>query len=218
VGVAVLDAIKRSVGTRSRWWLLALILLAGVATAVAVTAALPAADRTFAAIANPVQSVMSVGVPLFGILLAGDVRRRPGSVPVMPTVLAAVVVAAGIGLAGAGFCAVALAFAPSDGPWRDAGAVTAGGILVQVVAVLVGTGLGMLLRSRLLAFLGTIVLPLGLWIVLRGVDAQAWLTPYAAVQHLLSGGMTAVMWAQWLVVFLLWGVALNVAGAARVTR
>jgi hypothetical protein len=76
----------------------------------------------------------------------------------------------------------------------------------------------MLLRSRVVAFLGTIVLPLGLWFVLRGVDAQAWLTPYAAAANLLSGRMTAVMWAQWLVVFLLWGVGLNVAGAARLRR
>lgn len=54
--------------------------------------------------------------------------------------------------------------------------------------------------------------------MLRGVAAQVWLTPYAAVQNLLSGQMTAVMWTQWLVTFLLWGVGLNVAGAARLTR
>jgi hypothetical protein len=27
-----------------------------------------------------------------------------------------------------------------------------------------------------------------------------------------------VMWAQWMVTFLLWGVGLNVAGAVRLTR
>ena len=215
--VAVLDAIRGSVGTRARRWLLALTLLAGLAVAVALTAALPAADRTFATIAGPVQSLMSVAVPLIGILLVADLRRTPGT-SVVTTVLGAVVVAAAVGLAGAGFCAAALAFASSEDPWRHAGAIAAAGVPVQVLAVLVGTGLGMLLPSRLVAFLGTIVLPLGLWFVLRGVDAQAWLTPYAAAANLLSGRMTAVMWAQWLVVFLLWGVGLNVAGAARLRR
>jgi hypothetical protein len=213
----VLGAVRGSIGTRPRRWLLALTLLGGLVVAVALTAALPPPERTFATVANPVQSLMSVAVPLLGILLVGDLRRTSGNSPV-PTVLAAVVMAAAIGLAGAGVCAAALAFAPSQDPWRHAGAIAGGGVPVQVLAVLVGTGLGMLLPSRLAAFLGTIVLPLGLWFALRGVAAQAWLTPYAAVQNLLSGRMTAVMWAQWLVAFLLWGVGLNVAGAARLTR
>jgi len=88
----------------------------------------------------------------------------------------------------------------------------------QGVNINLWTGLGMLLPSRPVAFLGTIVVPLGLWFVLRGTDAQGWLTPFAAVQNLLSGRMTAVMWAQWLVVSLVWGVGLNVAGTARLRR
>jgi peptidoglycan/LPS O-acetylase OafA/YrhL len=215
--VAVPDAIRRSAGTRPRRWLLALTLLAGLVAAVALTASLPPAQRTFATTTNPVQSLMSVTVPLLGILLVADLRRTSSN-SVFPTLLGAVVVAAVIGLAGAGFCAAALAFAPSSDPWWHAVAIAAGGVPVQVLAVLVGTGLGMLLPSRLVAFLGTIVVPLGLWFVLRGTDAQAWLTPFAAVQNLLSGRMTAVMWAQWLVVFLVWGVCLNVAGAARLRR
>jgi hypothetical protein len=215
--VAVLDAIGASVGTRPRRWLLALTLLAGLVAAVAMTAALPPAQRTFATIANPVQSLMSVAVPLLGILLVADLRRTSGN-GVAPTLLGAVVVAAAVGLAGAGFCAVTLAFASSSDPWRHAGAIAAAGVPVQVLAVLVGTGLEMLLPSRVVAFLGTIVLPLGLWFVLRGTDAQGWFTPFAAVQNLLSGRMTAVMWAQWVVTFLLWGVGLNVAGAVRLTR
>jgi hypothetical protein len=215
--VAVLDAIRGSVGTRARRWLLALTLLAGLVAAVALTAALAPPERTFATIAGPVQSLMSAAVPLIGILLVTDLRRTSGT-GVVTTVLGAVVVAAAVGLVGAGFCAAALAFASSEDPWRHAGAIAAAGVPVQVLAVLVGTGLGMLLPSRLVAFLGTIVLPLGLWFVLRGVNAQAWLTPYAAAANLLSGRMTAVMWAQWLVVFLLWGVGLNVAGAARLRR
>ena len=214
--VAVVDAIRDSVGTRARRWLLGVTLLAGLVVAVVLTVTLPPPERTFATVANPVQSLTSVAVPLLGILPVAELRRTGNSV--VPTVLGAMVVAAVVGLAGAGFCAAALAFAPSTDPWRHAVAIAAGGVPVQVLAVLVGTGLGMLLPSRLVGFLGTIVLPLGLWFVLRGTDAQAWLTPFAAVQNLLSGRMTAVMWAQWLVVFLVWGVGLNIAGAVRLRR
>jgi hypothetical protein len=80
----------------------------------------------------------------------------------------------------------------------------------------------LLVRSPVVAFLASIVLPLGLWLVLGSVDvlrpAQAWLTPYATVRNLLSGRMSAVTWAQWLVVVLIWGVSLNAIGAARLKR
>jgi len=72
------------------------------------------------------------------------------------------------------------------------------------------------------AMIGTIVLPLGLWLILGAVDlvrpAQAWLTPFAAAPNLLSGQMTPLTWAQLLVIVLIWGVGLNAAGAVRTNR
>jgi hypothetical protein len=95
-------------------------------------------------------------------------------------------------------------------------------VLVQIVAQLVGTGLGLLLRPAVIACLATIVLPLGLWFLLGSVavlrPAQAWLTPFATAQVLLSARMSPWGWAQWLVVALLWGAALNAVGAARLKR
>ncbi|MFI2651698.1 hypothetical protein [Micromonospora fulviviridis] len=92
---------------------------------------------------------------------------------------------------------------------------------MQIVAQLVGTGLGLLLRPAVVACLATIALPLGLWAALGGVDvlqpAQAF-TPYATVRNLLSGRMSAANWAQWLVVLLIWGVGLNIIGVARLKR
>lgn len=91
-----------------------------------------------------------------------------------------------------------------------------------MVAGLVGTGLGLLLRSTVVAFLATIVLPLGLFGLLGAVDAlrpaQPWLTPLGSVRNLLSGDMTVLRWAQWLCVLLLWGVGLNALGAALLNR
>ncbi|MEK8106879.1 hypothetical protein NKG94_20305 [Micromonospora sp. M12] len=105
----------------------------------------------------------------------------------------------------------------ADEPWRFAGTVAVGSVLVQIVAGLVGTGLGLLLRSVVVAFLATIVLPLGLFTLLGAVDAlrpaQPWLTPLGSVRNLLSGDMTPLRWVQWLCVLLIWGVGLNAVGA-----
>ncbi|NYH46066.1 hypothetical protein HNR22_005793 [Micromonospora jinlongensis] len=219
------DALRRSLGTRARRWLLVGTLLAGVLCAVALVAAAAPADRTFAALSETVQSLMSVVTPLFGILLVRDLRRAPGSARVLPSVLAVGLPAVVIGVVGVLICAATLALTPAevaDEPWRHAGTVAVGSVLVQVVAGLVGTGLGLLLRSTVVAFLATIVLPLGLFGLLGAADAlrpaQPWLTPFGSVRNLLSGDMTVLRWAQWLCVLLLWGVGLNAAGAAVLKR
>jgi hypothetical protein len=214
------DAIRRAVGTRPRRWLLAVTLLLGLLAAAGVAAGLTPAERTFAALSDPVQSLMSVVVAWLGSLLARDLRRTPGSGRLAPTLLAAVLLAAVIGIVGVLFCAATLAVAATGAdPWRHAATIAVGSVLVQVGAMLVGTGLGLILRSWIVAFAASVVLPLGLWLALGAVDAlhtaQAWLTPYANVRNLLAGDMSAGKWAQWLVVFLLWSVGLNAVGAAR---
>ncbi|KAB1913457.1 hypothetical protein [Micromonospora sp. AMSO31t] len=223
-GGATLDALRRSVGTRPRRWLITITLLLGLLAAVAMATAGQPEDRTFATLSDMVQSLMSVTVPFLGVLLAHDLRRAPRTTRPAPTLLAATLLAAAVGLFGVLVCAAALALASSGtapAPWRHAATIALGGVLVQIVAQLVGTGLGLLLRPAVLACLATIVLPLGLWAVLGGIDvlqpAQAF-TPYATVRNLLSGRMSAANWAQWLVVLLIWGVGLNIVGLARLKR
>ena len=197
----------------------------GVLAAVAIAAGTPPAGRTFAAVAGPTQSLMSVTVPFLGVLLVGELRH-----PVRPArLLAAVARALGLAMLVAAFgvliCAAVTAGFPSaadSGRWSGAGMVALGSLLVQGVAQLVGTGLGLLIRRPVLACLATIVLPLGLWWLLGAVEVlrptQAWLTPYPSVQHLLSGRMTAASWAQWLAVLAIWGVGLNAFGVLRTMR
>ena len=70
--------------------------------------------------------------------------------------------AAVAGVFGVLVSAVALAVAAPDvahDAWRQVAIIAAGGVLVLVLAGLVGTGLGLLLRSSVVAFLATIVLP-----------------------------------------------------------
>ena len=123
-------------------------LLLGAATAATLAAA---GERTFAALNDPVQSLMSVTVPLLGILLVQDLRRSPGPIRLAPTLLAAVLVAAAVGAFGVTACATALVVTAQD-PWRHAASIAVGGVLVQMLAQLVGTGTGLLLRSARLAF------------------------------------------------------------------
>jgi hypothetical protein len=173
LGRATLNAIRRSVGTRPRRWLVSITLLMGLAAAVTTAAAGDSADLTFATLSAPAQSLMSVAVPLIGILLVHDLWQAPGRVRFTPTLLAAILLAAAVGAAGVGVCAATLAIASSGTDpdrWHHAGTIAAGSILVQVVAQLVGTGLGLLTRSVVGAFLASIVLPLGLWAGLGSVD------------------------------------------------
>ena len=224
LGGATLAAIRCSVGTRARRLVLAITLLVGVLGAVALAAG-PPAGRTFVALSNSTQSLMSVTVPLFGILLARDLKGVRGAASVAPVFTAAILLAAAIGLVGVLVCAATLAVAASDAApdaWSHFGTVVVGSLLVQVLAVLVGTALGLLLPSAVAAFVASIVVPLGLWLVLGGVDvlhpARAWLTPYAAARNLLSGRMSAAAWVQWLAVALMWGVGLNAVGVIRLKR
>ena len=224
MGHEILDAVRRAVGTRARRLLFRLTLLLGLLAAVGVAAAEPPAERTFAALADPVQSIMSVLVPSFGIMLVRDRDRALTNRPrLLPTLIGAVLLAATVGALGVLMCAATLAAVDTGGDsWRNAGIIAIGSLLVQSVAVLVGTGLGMLVRVRIVAFLLSIALPLGLYGLLGAVEAlnpaQAWLAPYASVRNLLSGEMSPLKWAQWVVVVLIWGVGLNAVGAARSNR
>lgn len=219
-GAATLAAIGRCLGTRSRRWLVAVILLLGMGAAAALAAAVQPADRTFTTLSGPVQMLMSVPLPLIGVLSARDLLRAPPAARVTPTLLGAALLAAAVGAFGVLACAATLAMSgTASGQWGHAGTIAVGSVLVQVVAQLVGTGLGLLLRPAI-AFLATIVLPLGLWFLLDSVDGVhlAWLTPYAAAQDLLTGEMSALAWGRWFVVLLFWGAGLNAVGAARLSR
>jgi len=222
--MAVLAAGRRAVATRGRRWIAAITLLLGLLGAVAVAAGTPPAERTFAVVSGAAQSLMSIVLPFLGVLATVELRR-PRPIVVLAAIAGALVPAllvAGIGIL---LCAAVTAIAPSEaagGRWSQAGVVVLGSLLVQMVAQLVGTGMGLLLRQPVVAYAATVVVPLGLWALLGAVAAlrpvQAWLTPFPSVQHLLSGEMDPIRWAQWLTVLALWGLGLNALGSARAAR
>jgi len=203
----------------------AVTLLLGLLGAVAVAAGTPPEERTFAAVAGPAQSLMSIVVPLLGVLATAELRRPSRLVEALRMIADALTPALLIAASGVLICAVVTAVAPSaaaGGRWANAGAVVLGRLLVQGVAQLVGIGMGLVMRRPIVAYAATVVLPLGLWALLGAVaalrPARAWLAPFPSVQHLLSGEMNLIRWAQWLTVLALWGVGLNAIGFARTAR
>ncbi|BCJ51459.1 hypothetical protein Asp14428_29340 [Actinoplanes sp. NBRC 14428] len=224
--------------------LVGLTLFLGVLGIVGVLAGDDPAGATFVELSESVQLLMSATLPFTGVLLARDLKRpadhgpgqetpdgrpgqrtpdrgpgqAPGYRPLVTLWLTAVVLAVGVAVFGVVACVVAVVVSPAGG-WSHAGGGVVGGVLVQVTAQLVGTGLGLLLRPVVVACAATVVLPLGVWLVLGALPAvREWTTPYAAALNLLSGELTVLRWAQWAVVVLIWGVALNALGAVRFLR
>lgn len=214
---------RRVLTSRGGRWLTAITVVIGVLAAVALIGTATPGDRTFGLVVPPVQALVSVTVPFFSVLLVTDLHdHRTGSIG--PRLVAAVALAVGWALFALLVCAVAVAVAPSTAPgrWQHAGMLVLGSVLVQAIAALCGTGLGLLIRRPAVAMISTIVFPLGLYLLLGAVDAldpvQGWVTPFANVNRLLSGQMTALSWLQCLVVIAIWDVGLNVAGALRLRR
>lgn len=190
------------------------ILVAAIA-GFALIGAAGAAGQPFTDVSRSVQVLMSILVPLIGVLLAGDARR--GGHPALPAVFAALMWAAGFGLAGVVVSAATVLV--SGGGWAHAAPVAVASVLVQMLAQLVGTGMGMLLRPAAVAFAATIVAPLGLWLLLAFAPAsRPWLTPFTASTNLLTGAVTGLECVQWAVTAAIWGVGLNLAGAANARR
>jgi hypothetical protein len=224
MGVDVTETIagtlRRAARTRARRVLLVVTVAVGALAAAALLAGLPPAERTFAKFAELVHGFISVPLPFLGVLLANDLRKAPGA-RVLPTLAGAALVAVAAGLAGDAFCFAALAASESAAPdpWAHAGVIALAGVLVQVLAQLVGTGLGLLIGRPVWGCLATIVLPLGAYALLAPLGAaRDWLTPYAALREVLAGSAGAAGWARWVTVALLWGVALNAVGAILLRR
>lgn len=184
-------------------------LIGGLA-AFAVAAGLPAPDRTLATVAAPVQLLLSVGSPFLGAVATSSLHRQPGQ-EARATLVRTMGWALGFAAWGSALSAAAVAALPSASPagrWADALPVLLGSILMQAVAMLTGTGFGLLLRRPVVASLATVILPLALWPVLGAVapGARLWLTPFEGANLLLAGTMASSQWLPHIVMVSIWGV------------
>lgn len=212
----VRDGLRRALSSWPRRLLVVGTILLGAGVAVLTAASVSPPERTLSVLLMPAQSAVSILTPLIGIVLVDDLRRARPAGRVLPTLLAGLLVAAVIALLGvpAGLAAATT----TDGLGR----LTLGSVLVQGVALLTGTGLGLLIPSRAFAFVATIVIPLGLWRLLGSIgaleSARGWLTQFESARRLLAGGMTPYFWLQFAGMVAIWGVGVNAWGAARLRR
>jgi hypothetical protein len=224
--------LRRAVSAGPERWLLIASAVVGALTAVLVSFPLGEA-LTFSAASYYVQSAISLPLPWVSIVMMRDLSRRTASTSTFPPFgrlvaakqLASAVIAilgASYGIALSSLVTSLPAATLSDAQWAGFGSVVIGSILVQLIAQLCGAGFGLLIMSTEVAIVADVVVPLGLWLLtgrspaLHGV--QAWVTPFASVDRLLSGEMDARGWAQVVVVVLIWVVGLNVAGVVRRRR
>jgi hypothetical protein len=201
---------------------LSITVLLAIAVATVITTGDGRVAGRPAALLGPVQLAVSVTVPLSGVLLVADLadrRARPNRRLVAGRLITAVAVA----LCCAGWASLVgvialLITGPFD--WDRVWPVIIGGFVVQAVAQLVGTGLGLLIGRPALAMVGTAVLPLALWLALTSVapGSRAWLTPVGSATQLLSGTIPARTWGQVATVSLLWCLGLNGVAAERRIR
>ncbi|MET7279325.1 hypothetical protein ABZS29_13910 [Kribbella sp. NPDC005582] len=166
------------------------------------------AERTFASTSGVAQSLISIGVPFIGAVAAA---RRERSF--YKLALGYAVQLATVGLV-ASILVALLVPSTADDMWRHASVLILGAFATQVVAQLVGTGLGLLIGRGWIAAVLTIVMPLGLYAVLSAAapDARPWLTPYGSAQLWWKGEFGGSDVLPFLVMVALWGLALNVAG------
>ncbi|MCZ7436903.1 hypothetical protein O7598_10905 [Micromonospora sp. WMMC241] len=210
----IAGTLRRAVATRGRRVLLSVTVGVGILAAGALLAGLPPAERTAATFGELVHAFVSVPLPFVGVLLASDLRRTSGG-PVLPTLVGATLIAVAVGLAGDAIVVAASAASGSVAPepWANVGGIAVAGVLVQVLAQLVGTGLGLLIARPVWGCLATIVLPLGAYALLTPLGAaRDWLTPYGALQGVLGAAPGWAGWARWVAAAVLWGAALNVVG------
>lgn len=194
---------------RARRVLVVLTVASGAATAVLLTA-LVRPGLPSAAVNALVQLLMSVFIPFGGVLAVqgavGDSLAR-----MVIAIARSVLLAGGFALYGLGVSVLAgasVGLAPDLGTF---GRLLLASVAVQVLAQLVGTGLGLLVRGPVLASALTVVVPLGVSVALTAIDPSGSLseraTPFGGASGLLA--LTSGAWPNWWPIAGVWGVGLN---------
>jgi ABC-type transport system involved in multi-copper enzyme maturation permease subunit len=229
----VLVELRKAVDTRAGRWLLVLIALVAVAGAVIVAVTGEADERNLTHVLGDTSQMVSVLLPLLGILLVtAEWSQRTALttftlVPRRERIIAAKA-AAGVTLAAAAtvvcvaVCAVVLV--PADHGradlWQDAGLAIGYALVFQILNLLLGVGFGLLFHSTPVAIVVYFAAPTAWSILTSTVSALAgtgrWLDPSTAWNHLAGGTLTATTWAQVGTAAAVWIVLPMLAGGWRV--
>jgi ABC-2 type transport system permease protein len=227
--------LRKSVDTRAGRWLLVTLAIVGIGLALLAALTGEAKDHTFKDMASGVEGVISLLLPVVGIMLVTSewsqrtalqtfalVPRRNRVVAaklLAGSVLAVAVAAVGLVLS---VLATILASHPAGGTWHLAPQVALGSVVVQLISLLMGMAFGLLLLNTAAAIVVNFVVPLA-WAALSTVidvlnPLQPWLDSTQPSTYLLEGHLTARHWAEVGVTTLVWVVALLAAGLLRLRR
>lgn len=205
--------LRKAVDTRAARWLLAVIGLIAVATAVLTAVTKPASNHNLPHVLGNTSQLVAILLPVLGLLLVTSEWSQHTAlttftlVPRRSRVIAAKAAGGALLAAAAAVVCVAVTAAVlaaavhgQAGLWPDPIRAIGYALGFQILNVLLGVGFGMLFRSTPAAVVAYFVIPTA-WSILTGtVSALAatgrWLDPSTAWNHLAGGAMTATTWAQ----------------------
>lgn len=238
----VLVELRKSVDTRAGRWLLVAMALASVAVVGLQLGFAPDEERTLQTTFAGQQGIITVLLPVVGILLVTSewsTRSVMTTYTLVPQRYRTTVAKIGAGtLLALGSVVVNLAIAvlgvataqllgagggtADTGRWELSAALVAQSALMEVVTVVAGVGFGLALLSSPLAIVLYFVLPLVLSIVRETVTALRgtgeWLDINLTLPRLQEAGMDGRDWAQLATSVACWCLLPLALGVARVAR
>jgi ABC-2 type transport system permease protein len=219
--------LRKMFNTRSGFWLLASIVIAGVLSTVTTVLFAPDADLTYYTFAKAIGFPMTVILPIIAVLsITGEWSQRSGltTFTLVPrrerVILAKTLASVTVGVAAMVF-ALALgvvgnlagtAIAGTDLVWDVSVGHGVNIVIGSLLCLLTGTMLGVLFRSSPVAlvayFIYTLVVPNLLSLLASAnegfADAQAWVDSSLARSALFEGTLSAEQWAQVAVTSAVW--------------
>lgn len=225
--------LRKAVDTRAGMWLLIVTALAALALVVITLAAGADREQSWGDLFAGTQWVVSVIVPVIGILLVtSEWSQRtalttfslvPGRTRAMAAkAIAASMLAIAVVLVCLVLSGIGAAIGAAPDPWDLALADVGTGAVYQVASMLIGVAFGLALMSSPLAIVLYFVLPT-IWAVLGEAvnaleDAARWLDMSRTMEPLIEGGVSSGEWAKAGTSLLLWLGVPVVLGLLRLSR
>jgi ABC-2 type transport system permease protein len=205
--------LRKAVDTRSGRWLLVLIGLMAVASAVLTGDTGSARNHNLPHVLGDTSQLVAILLPVLGILLVTSewsqhtvlttftlVPRRLRIIAAKATGGALLAAAVAVVCVAVSTMVLVAAEHGQPGPWRDAGLAIAYSFVFQILNLLLGVGFGVLFRSTPVAVVAYFVIPTASSILTGTVHTLTptgrWLDPSTVWNHLAGGTMTATTWAQ----------------------
>ena len=223
--------LRKMADTRAGFWLLFVVaLLAAAIVTITLLGGKPE-DQDFASLLQGTLWVVSVILPVLGILVVtSEWSQRTGltTFALVPergrVVVAKIIAAVGLAVLAVVACVITAAIGNliAGGSWSLDGSAIPNGALFEALGMLGGVAFGLAFMNSALAIVLYYVLPT-VWAILgetiHALDKPAqWLDTSRTMEPLIEGGMTGRGWAQLATSVALWVGVVLIAGLIRLHR